>query len=671
MQAVNSTKTMTIDGIDVPIEGEKNLLEMIRKTGIDLPTFCYHSDLSVYGACRLCIVDVNGRGIQGACSTPVEPGMVVRTQTQELREIRKITVELLLANHDQECTTCPRSNSCTLQDLSRRLGVQKVRFKKVHEPEPIDVGHTLVRNPNKCVLCGDCVRFCDEIQSVGAIDFAYRGHQASVIAAFGKPLGEGECINCGQCAAVCPTGALSVKNDLDEVWAAIHNPKKKVIAQIAPAVRVAIGEAFGLPSGMQMTGQIVAALKRLGFDQVYDTSFAADLTVVEEAEEFISRKLAGRKLPQFTSCCPGWVKFAEHYMPDMLSNLSSCRSPQQMLGALVKEIQPAQLGVGREDIVMVSVMPCTAKKFEAKREELGVNGNPDVDHVITTQELARMIEEAGLPIKEMAPQSFDMPMGFKTGAGVIFGNTGGVSEAVLRYAVEKVTGKPLVNCDFVEVRGEEGLRLASFKLNDIEIKLAVVHGLRNARMLVERIRSGEIQVDLVEVMACPGGCIGGAGQPVAKNGVTARRARTRGLYDADKNLELHKSQENPFVKAIYTQHLGEVNGHKAHTLLHTHYQNRRRIADEVLPLSSGDHHPQQVSVCVGTNCFVKGSQRVLQDMLEYVETGNLHDQVRISGSFCVEKCEHGPNAMVNGKIMSGCNAAQLKVEVEKQVPQQQ
>ena len=659
MQAVTN-KTLMIDGIEVPIAGERNLLELIRKARIDLPTFCYHSDLSVYGACRLCIVEIEGRGIQGACSTPPEPGLKVRTQTQELRDIRKITVELLLANHDQECTTCAKSGNCTLQDLARRLGVQSVRFKKVHEPEPLDLSScAVVRNPNKCVLCGDCVRFCAEIQGIGAIDFAHRGHQAAVIPAFNKGMGEGECVNCGQCAAVCPVGALSVRSQVDEVWQAIHHPKKKVVAQIAPAVRVALGEMFGLPAGMELTGKIVAAMKRMGFDYVYDTSFAADLTVVEEAEEFIGRKLKGEKLPQFTSCCPGWVKWAEQYMPDMLGNLSSCKSPQQMLGALIKQVLPQQLGVEREELVCVSVMPCTAKKFEAQRPEMGHKGRADVDHVITTQELGRMIEESGLNLQDMIPASFDMPMGFKTGAGVIFGNTGGVTEAALRYAVEKITGQPLPRVDFLEVRGEEGIRTAQYKVNNLDIKVAMVHGLKNARTVADLIRKGEMQVDLVEVMACPGGCIGGAGQPVTRNAPGARKVRTRGLYDADRNLELHKSQDNPFIKACYEKYLGEPNSHLAHQWLHTHYQNRKRITDQAIDLGGQPQQKSQVSVCVGTNCFLRGSQHVLQDLLQHVEDNNLHDQVAVTGSFCFERCGQGPNVMVNGQLHCGCTAAQV------------
>lgn len=668
MQAT-ATKTLTIDGMDVAIEGERNLLELIRKAKIDLPTFCYHSDLSVYGACRLCIVDIEGRGIQGACSTPPEAGLKIRTQTQELRELRKVTIELLLANHDQECTICPKSGACTLQDLARRLGVTQVRFKRVHEPEAVDQSsRSVVRNPNKCVLCGDCVRFCSEIQGIGAIDFAYRGHQAAVVPAFGKGMGEGECVNCGQCAAVCPVGALSVRSEVDEVWQAIGAKKKKVVAQIAPAVRVAIGEMFGIPAGMELTGKIVGAMKRMGFDYVYDTSFSADLTVVEEAEEFIKRKLKGENLPQFTSCCPGWVKFAEQTMPDMLHNLSSCKSPQQMLGSLIKDVMPAELEMKREDMVCVSVMPCTAKKFEAKRPEMGKDGNPDVDHVITTQELGRMIEESGLSLADMAPESFDMPMGFKTGAGVIFGNTGGVTEAALRYAVEKITGETLKSVDFHQVRGEDGIRTAEFKVKEIDVKVAIVHGLKNARTVIDRIRQGEMQVDLVEVMACPGGCIGGAGQPVAKNASAARKTRTRGLYDADKGLELHKSQDNPFIKACYEKHLGEPNGHKAHELLHTHYQARRRVDGEAMPISGTPAVDKtQVRVCVGTNCFLKGSQKVLQGLMAHVEEKNLFDKVAISGSFCFEKCEHGPNVAIGSQAPCACSVEEAKRRLDQEI----
>jgi NADH-quinone oxidoreductase subunit G len=663
-----AAKTVNIDGREVPLNGERNLLELIRKAGIDLPTFCYHSDLSVYGACRLCLVDIQGRGIQGACSTPAEAGMKVRTQTDEIREIRKIAIELLLANHDQQCPTCSKSSACQLQDVARKLGIRKVRFKPVHETEELDFSSvSVMRDPNKCVLCGDCVRFCEEIQGIGAIDFAYRGHQAAVLPAFGKGLGQGECVNCGQCAAVCPTGALTPRPEVEEVWKALNDPAKTVVAQIAPAVRVALGEPFGVAPGSSTTGQMVAALKRLGFDRVYDASFSADLTVIEEANEFLKRKAKGEKLPQFTSCCPAWVKFAEQYFPELLPNLSSCKSPQQMLGALCKSTLPAELGIPNENLVVVSIMPCTAKKFEAKRPEFSENNIPEVDHVLTTQELARMIEEAGLRFNKLEPESFDMPMGFKTGAGLIFGNSGGVSEAVLRYAAEKVTGQKLESPDFLAVRGEDGLRLTTIAVDGIQLKLAVVHGLKNARTLAEKVRRGQIELDLIEVMACPGGCIGGAGQPISRD-ADLRRLRTRGLYDADKHLDLHKSQDNHFVTEYYQKYLGEVGGRKAHHLLHTHYQNRRRIADERILLGDGPEAEKlKVNVCVGTNCFLKGSQTILGDLLQDVERKGLQDQVELSASFCFEKCAHGPTVEVDGKQMQHCTGQKACAAMEEKL----
>ena len=661
-----ATQTLTIDGMTVAIEGERNLLELVRKADIDLPTFCYHSDLSVYGACRLCLVDVKGRGIQGACSTPPEPGMEIRTSTEEIREIRRISIELLLANHDQSCPTCPKSASCQLQELARRFGIQSVRFKRVHHHAPIDTSSpAIVRDPNKCVLCGDCVRFCSEIQGIGAIDFAHRGHQSAVLPAFGKNMGEVECVNCGQCASVCPTGALAPASEVNEVWKALNDPKKVVVAQVAPAVRVAIGESLGVVYGAVTTGQIVAALKRLGFDLVYDTSFSADLTVIEEASEFIARKTKGENLPQFTSCCPGWVKFAEQYFPDMLGNLSTCRSPQQMLGSLAKETLPKQMNVDRKDLVVVSIMPCTAKKFEAKRPEMAKDGVPDVDHVLTTTELAQMIMEAGLKFQKLEPESFDMPMGFKTGAGVIFGNSGGVAEAVLRYAGEKLTGKKLANCDFHQVRGEAGMRLATVKLGEVELKLAVVHGLQNARTLAEKVRKGEIQVDLIEVMACPGGCIGGAGQPVARDTADARRQRTKALYSTDKMLDLHKAQDNQFVQECYRQTLGEPGSHEAHRLLHTHYQSRRRMNGDDLPLTDKPAAEKlKVRVCVGTSCFIRNSQAILQGLLKHMEDNCLEDRMEISASFCFENCDSGPTVSIGDKVMHRCTLEQAMEEVK-------
>jgi NADH-quinone oxidoreductase subunit G len=669
MTTATKTATLTIDGRAVPIDGERNLLELVRKAGIDLPTFCYHSELSTFGACRLCLVDIEGRGIQGACSTPVEPGLKIRTKTEELREIRRISVELLLANHDQSCPTCPKSGTCQLQDLARRLGIQKVRFKSVHQPEAVDRSSpALVRDPNKCVLCGDCVRFCSEVQGIGAIDLAYRGHQAAVLPAFGKNMGDVECINCGQCAAICPTGALSPASEVDEVWKAINDPTKTVVAQIAPAVRVAISESFGTTYGVNTIGQIVAAMKQMGFDLVYDTSFSADLTIYEETTEFLQRTARGGTLPLFTSCCPGWVKFAEQYFPQLLDNLSTCRSPQQMLGSLIKDTMPQSLGKPRKDVVVVSIMPCTAKKFEARRPEFATDGSPDVDYVLTTQELARMIEETGLKPARLDPQSFDMPMGFKTGAGVIFGNSGGVTEAVLRFAAEKVTGKKLESCDFHEVRGDDGLRLVTVPVGGGELKLAVVHGLKNARQVAEQILAGTLKVDIVEVMACPGGCIGGAGQPVSLERQQIRRQRTKALYDTDKMLDLHKSQDNHYVDELYRKHLGEVGGEKAHHLLHTHYHSRRRIDGEEISLA--DTKPGQkvpVKVCIGTSCFLRRSQGVLHDLMEHVEDKGVSDRVDISGSFCFEHCGKGPTVSVGGQLIEQCTAARAIEAIEKKL----
>jgi NADH-quinone oxidoreductase subunit G len=649
--------TLTIDGKTVAIEGERNLLELIRKANIDLPTFCYHSELSVYGACRLCLVQIDGRGIQGACSTPPEPGLNIQTTTQEIREIRRISVELLLANHDQSCPTCSRSTNCQLQSLAQRLGVKQVRFKPVHQHVPLDESSpSLVRDPNKCVLCGDCVRMCSEIQGIGAIDFSHRGHDVMVQPAFGKSLGDVECVNCGQCASVCPTGALTPKSEVDAVWEMLADPKNTVVVQIAPAVRVGLGECFGLKPGEITTGRIVAALKQLGFDQIYDTSFAADLTVIEEGTEFLQRKAAGGTLPTFTSCCPGWVKYAEQYFPELLPNLSTCRSPQAMFGSLIKAMLPDQLNIERKNLKVVAIMPCTAKKFEAQRPELAGDGQPDVDHVLTTQELAHMIQSAGLIFESLQPESFDLPFGFYTGAGVIFGNSGGVMEAVLRYAAEKVTGKKLEHVEFQQVRGDSGLREATIEVNGSELKLAIVHGLRNARVVAEQVRAGKSNYDLIEVMACPGGCVGGAGQPVttAKN---ARELRTKGLYQADKMLQLHKSQDNVFITECYAKFLGDIGGDKAHHLLHTTYQSRSRIMDESLPLmQSHATNKVKVSVCLGTNCYLKGSQQVLNSVLRHAEEKGLENRLDVRAGFCFEKCECGPTVMIDGQHVPNCTA---------------
>ncbi len=652
---MNDNSYVTIDNKEIPIEDERNLLELVRKARIELPTFCYHSELSVYGACRLCMVEVEGMGLVPACSTPPAGFMKVRTNTEEIRKMRKIIVELLLANHSQNCPTCQKSSTCQLQALARRLGITKVRFKSQNRELPLDDSSpSIVRDPNKCVLCGDCVRICSEIQSVGVIDFAYRGAQTVVIPSFGKDLDKVECVNCGQCARVCPTGALTPKSEVEEVWKAIHDPDTITVAQVAPAVRVAVGEIFGLEPGVTTTGQIAAALKAIGFDRVFDTSFTADLTVIEESNEFIKRIQTDENIPQFTSCCPAWVKFVEQYYPEYVSHLSTCRSPQQMFGALAKEVLAHSLGTERENVVVVSIMPCTAKKFEARRPEFDHDGIKDVDNVLTTQEFGRMVEEAGINFKELEPESFHLPFGFKTGAGVIFGNSGGVSEAVLRYATEKLTGQRRDNYEFAAVRGDSGVREATLSLAGREFSLAIVNGLGNARTVLERMKAGEARYDFVEVMACPGGCIGGAGQPVYSD-PAVRRKRAKGIYENDRMLELHKSQENPYVTELYGNFLGEVGGHKAHELLHTSYKSRKRITDEDMAISgSSEDGSLEVNVCFGTGCFLKGSQTLLHDILEYIRQNGLNEAVNVSASFCFEKCDKGPTIRVGERLIEGC-----------------
>lgn len=647
-------KKLNINGREVSFSDEKNLLEVIRKANIEIPTFCYHSELSVYGACRLCIVDIDGRGIITSCSTKPEEGMVIKTHTKQVRDIRKISMELFLANHNQACTSCNKSANCKLQELSAKLGVTDVRFKKTDEIKPLDLSSdALVRDPNKCILCGDCVRACYEIQGIGAIDFAHRGSNVSVEPAFGKDLAKVECVDCGQCARVCPTGAITPKFDTKKVWKEIENPEKVVVAQIAPAVRVAIGELFGMKNGSILTGQIVAALKMLGFDKVYDTSFTADLTIIEETNEFLARKATGENLPLMTSCCPGWVKYTEQYFPEFLPNLSSCKSPQQMFGSVAKEILLDQLNVKKENLVVVAVMPCTAKKVEANRPEFVEDGIKDVDYVITTQELAAMIKQAGILFENLTPDSLDLPLGFKTGAGVLFGNSGGVSEAVLRYACEKVNGVKLNDFEFHQVRGNEGTRIAEVTLAGNKVRLAVVQGLKNAKSLLTKIKNGEEQVDFIEVMSCPGGCIGGAGQPSYYDEET-RNERTKAIYDADKILQLHKSQDNPYVKELYENFLGDVNGEKAHHLLHTHYHNRKRILESELSFIESDEETAvDVKVCIGTNCFIKGSQNLLKNVIEYVENKDLEAVVNVGATFCFENCAGSPNVAVNGEII-GC-----------------
>lgn len=555
---------MTIDGIPVEINGEKNILELCHKIGVKMPTFCYHSDLSIYGACRMCMVENKWGGIEAACSTPPRAGMEIKTNTERLRRYRKNILELLLANHCRDCTVCENNQKCKLQDLAMRFNIEGVRFpNRAKSTKNDDTSSVcIVRDAGKCILCGDCVRVCNEIQNVGAIDFAHRGSKMVISTAFGKPLAESPCVGCGQCAAVCPTGAIVVKNNIKSVWEAIDNPNVKTSVQIAPAVRVAIGKELKCADGENVMGKIVAALRRMGFDEVYDTTLGADLTVMEETKEFIERLENGGKLPLITSCCPGWIQYAEKKHPEFLENISTCRSPMQMMGSLIKDQNKGE----EKKMFHVAIMPCTAKKFEASRPEFMKDGEPDVDAVITTQELILMIKESGLVFDELEPEAVDMPFGTVSGAGVIFGVTGGVTEAVLRRVSESKSRAALLQVASAGQRGMEGIKELYLNYGDRQLHIAVVSGLGNAERVLLRASAGE-HFDFIEVMACPGGCVNGGGQPYFSN---AKEARSKGLYDSDRMLSIRRSEENPIVNSVYKKIIKD----RAHELLHVHYTKK-------------------------------------------------------------------------------------------------
>ena len=558
--------TITINGKKVEFTDEKNVLTIIRKAGIDMPTLCYHSELTTFGACRLCTVE-NDRGqCFASCSEEPRDGMVIYTHTERLRRHRKLIVELLLAAHCRDCTTCMKSGECVLQDLAHKMGVREVRFQDYKEHKPVDYSSpSIVRDPNKCILCGNCVRVCSEIQGVGVLGFAHRGTDAEVTPAFNKKLSQTACVSCGQCRVYCPTGALTIRTHLDEVYAALGDPNTRVIAQIAPAVRVAVGDAFGLPNGENAMGKTVAALHAMGFDEVFDTSYSADLTVMEESAEFLDRVRNGGKLPLLTSCCPAWVKFVDNEFPEMKENVSTCRSPQGMFSAVIKDYyrDPAH-SEGKKTFV-VSIMPCTAKKMEAVRPNSFTNGEQDTDIVLTTTELTRMIKNFGIAFDKIEPEACDMPFGLSSGGGVIFGVTGGVTEAVLRRLASDHNSATLNAIAACGIRGEEGIKEATIPYNGMDVNICVVSGLANARKVMEQVRSGEKQYHLIEVMACRRGCIMGGGQPIPA-GPRHKAARAQGLYKADKDRILRKSDENPLMDVFYN---GYFKG-KAHELLHNH-----------------------------------------------------------------------------------------------------
>ena len=561
---------MTIDGQAIEFTDEPNVLSVIRKAGIDIPTLCYHSELSIYGACRLCTVEDDRGKTFASCSEKPRDGMIIYTNTPRLMRYRKLILELLLAAHCRDCTTCIKSGECHLQELAHRMGVHEIRFENVREIQPIDTSsHAIIRDPNKCILCGDCVRMCDNVQNINAIDFAYRGTDAQVIPAFNKKIAETDCVGCGQCRVVCPTGAISIHTNIDEVWEALAYKNTKVIAQIAPAVRVAIGDNFGYAKGENVMGKLVGVLHRLGFDEVYDTSYGADLTVVEESKEFIERFTSGEKMPLFTSCCPAWVKYCENKYPEFVPNLSTCRSPQQMFGAVVREYYKDPEKNEGKKIVSVSIMPCTAKKEEILRPESYTNGKQDVDYVLTTTEIVRMIRKSGIVFDKVEIEAADVPFGIGSGSGVIFGVTGGVTEAVLRRLQQGHNRVDMESIKKSGVRGDDGIKVLTYNYNGREIKAAVVNGLANADKVLQQIKNHEAEYDFVEVMACRRGCIMGGGQPV-NAGPRTRIARMKGLYDTDVNTQIKKSNENPMILSLYDTLLKG----KEHELLHRNFSGK-------------------------------------------------------------------------------------------------
>ncbi len=566
---------LTIDGIKVNVPANYTVLEAAREANVNIPTLCYLKDVQQIGACRLCLVEGGGRGLQAACVLPVTEGMNIKTNTPAIRKARKINLELLLSAHNRECTSCVRNRNCELQQLCNEYGVNDYPYDGAKPEYTIDeVSPSIVRDNSKCILCRRCVATCNKIQKIGAIGVSKRGMKSVVGVVYGKSLADSPCINCGQCIVACPVGALHEKDSTKEVWNALSNPDLHVVVQPAPAVRAALGEEFGLPVGTSVTGKLAASLRRLGFAKVFDTDFAADVTIMEEGTEFINRLTNGGALPLITSCSPGWIKYCETFYPEFIPNLSSCKSPHEMAGALIKSYYAEKNGIDPKNIFVVSVMPCTAKKFEAKRDELTNNGLRDVDAVITTRELAKMIRTAGIDFARLPDEDFDDLMGESTGAAVIFGATGGVMEAALRTVYEVVTGKELENVDFTAVRGIEGVKEATVNVGGKEVRVAVAHGTGNASALLEKVKAGE-KYDFIEIMGCPGGCVTGGGQPIinAKDlcYINPKELRAKALYDEDASKEFRKSHQNPSVKKLYADFLGEPNSHKAHELLHTHY----------------------------------------------------------------------------------------------------
>lgn len=576
--------TLTIDGREVKAPKGSTVLEAAKSAGIHIPTLCFLKDINEIGACRMCIVDVGARSFQAACMYPVSEGLKVITNSPKIRETRKVTLELILSSHEKKCLTCVRSGNCELQKLSKDLNIKDIRFEGELQSYPIDdLSHSVVRDPNKCVLCRRCVSVCKNVQTVSAIETNDRGFKTIVASPFNMPLKDTPCVNCGQCIVACPVGALREKNSTEKVWDALSNKELHVVVQTAPAVRAALGEEFNLPIGTAVTGKMVSALKKLGFAKVFDTDTAADLTIMEEGTELVDRIKNNGKLPLITSCSPGWIKFCEHFYPDMIENLSTCKSPQNMFGAVLKSYYAEKAGIDPAKIFVVSVMPCTAKKYEAERPELASTGFADIDEVITTRELAEMIKEAGIDFVNLSDEQFDDPMGEATGAGVIFGATGGVMEAALRSVPYLLTGKDPDEFDIKVVRGVDAVKEAELEVDGLVLKAAVVHGLGNARKILDKVKAGEADYHFIEVMACPGGCVNGGGQPIqpasVRNEIDLRAERAKALYSEDTSLSMRRSHHNPRVLKMYEEFFGKPGGHKSHELLHTHYQARENYPE--------------------------------------------------------------------------------------------
>ncbi|MBE6551883.1 MAG: 2Fe-2S iron-sulfur cluster binding domain-containing protein [Ruminococcaceae bacterium] len=577
-----NTVTLKINGTEVTVPQGSTILEAAKAAGIRIPTLCYLKDINAIGACRMCVVEVKGaRAFAAACVYPVTEGMEVFTNTPKIRTARKATLELMLSNHRTDCLSCARSTNCELQTLCREYNVDMNKYGSDGLKPDIEASAPhLVRDNSKCILCRRCVAVCKENQHVGVIGAVERGYDTHIASPFDLPLGETACVNCGQCIAVCPTGAITERDDTDKVWEALSDPSKHVVVAPAPSVRAQLGEEFGLPIGTNVEGKMVSALRKLGFAKVFDVDTAADLTILEEGTELLERLNNGGKLPLITSCSPGWVKFCEYYYPEFIDNISSCKSPQQMYGAMMKTYYAEKMGIDPKDMFVVSIMPCTAKKFEIEREDQNASGYPDVDVSLTTRELAAMIKKAGIVFEDLSDETFDPAFGIASGAGHIFGATGGVMEAALRTVYEVVTGKTLEKVEFTEVRGVEGVKEAEYDLNGTKVRVAVTSGLENASKLLDKIKSGEADYQFIEVMACPGGCVNGGGQPhqpgYVRNFIDLRAERAKALYKEDAGMALRKSHENPVIKELYDTYLEKPGSHKAHEILHTTYVKRDR-----------------------------------------------------------------------------------------------